>query len=190
MTITIDQDKCLKEGICVAECPGRLLQMATSKSCPTPTPDFEDHCLQCGHCVAVCPVSALRLEWLDPDDCAPMVRNLRVTPEQAEQLLIGRRSIRTFKQKRVPQSILEKLLEIAGAAPSAKNQQPWHWIVVQEPHEVRRLAGMVIDWMRGVIDVAPEMAAERGLTRVVAAWDNGEERICRGAPHILSLIHI
>ena len=44
---------------------------------------------------------------------------------------------------------------------------------------------MVIDWMRGVIDAEPEMAAERGLTRVVAAWDKGEERICRGAPHII-----
>ena len=184
-SITIDEKKCLKDGICVAECPGRLLQMETGESCPSPTPDFEEYCLQCGHCVAVCPASALSLEWLGPDDCTPMARNLRVTPEQAEQFLTGRRSIRTYKNKTVAKPILEKLLEIAGAAPSAKNQQPWHWIVVQEPHEVRRLASMVIDWMRGVIEVAPEMAAERGLTRVVAAWDNGEERICRGAPHII-----
>ena len=105
--------------------------------------------------------------------------------EQAEQFLTGRRSIRTFQQKKVARPILEKLLHVAGAAPSAKNQQPWHWVVVQDPLDVRRLAGMVIDWMRGVIEIAPEMADERGLTRVVAAWDNGEERICRGAPHII-----
>ena len=114
-----------------------------------------------------------------------MVQNLRVTPEQAEQFLTGRRSIRTFKAKTVAKPVLEKLLDIAGAAPSAKNQQPWHWVVVQDPQEVRRLAGMVIDWMRGLIKAEPAMAAERGLTRVVLAWDNGDERICRGAPHII-----
>ena len=183
--ITIDQEKCLKDGICVAECPGRLLQMAAGDSCPAPTPDFAAYCLFCGHCVAVCPTGALSLDGLKPEDCAPMASALRVTPEQAEQFLTGRRSIRTFKQKTVARPVLEKLLDIGGAAPSAKNQQPWHWIVVEDPQEVRRLAGMVIQWMRGVIEADPEMAAQRGLTRAVAAWDRGEERICRGAPHII-----
>jgi nitroreductase/NAD-dependent dihydropyrimidine dehydrogenase PreA subunit len=184
-TITIDEKKCTRDGLCVAECPGRLLQMATGKSCPAPTSEFDDHCLNCGHCVAVCPTAALRLGGLTPEDCTPMTQDLLVTPEQAEQFLTGRRSIRSFKQKAVPKPVLEKLLDIAGAAPSAKNQQPWHWVVVQDPQNVRPLASMVIDWMRGVIAAEPEMAAERGLTRVVAAWDNGEERICRGAPHII-----
>ena len=188
MTITIDPEKCLKDGICVAECPGRLLVMETSQSCPSPTPDFEAYCLQCGHCVAVCPASALSLKGLSPRDCTPMIKELWVSPEQAEQFLTGRRSIRTFKKKAVARPLLKKLLEIAGAAPSAKNQQPWHWTIVENPLEVQRLAGMVIDWMRGLIDIEPEMAAERGFTRVVAAWDNGEERICRGAPHVI-IVH-
>jgi nitroreductase/NAD-dependent dihydropyrimidine dehydrogenase PreA subunit len=183
--ITIDEEKCIRDGLCVAECPGRLLQMASSDSCPNPTSEFDNYCLNCGHCVAVCPTGALSLDGLKPEDCTPMVQNLRVTPEQAEQFLTGRRSIRTFKAKTVAKPVLEKLLDIAGAAPSAKNQQPWHWVVVQDPQEVRRLAGMVIDWMRGVIKAEPAMASERGLTRVVLAWDNGEERICRGAPHII-----
>ena len=185
MTITIDPDKCLKDGICVDECPGRLLEMTAREHCPSTTPDYDDYCLNCGHCVAVCPTSALSMESLNPDDCTPMQKNLRISPDQAEQFLTGRRSIRTFKEKTVAKPVLDKLLHVAGAAPSAKNQQPWHWIVVQDPQEVRRLAGMVIDWMRSVIDAEPEMAAERGLTRVVAAWDKGEERICRGAPHII-----
>lgn len=185
MTVFIDQDKCLKDGICVAECPGRLLQMETEASCPSPAPDFDAYCLQCGHCVAVCPTSALSLKGLAPDDCAPLVQDLCVTPGQAEQFLTGRRSIRTFKPKTVDTPVLEKLIQVAGSAPSAKNKQPWHWTVVQNPDEVRRLAGRVVDWMRDVIDRHPAAAAERGFTRVVAAWDNGEERICRGAPHII-----
>lgn len=181
----IDQDKCLKDGICVSECPSRLLQMDISGTCPTPTPDFKEYCLLCGHCVAVCPTQALSLEWLAPEDCPSMVQELCVTPQQAEQFLTGRRSIRTFKKKTVAKPVLEKLLEIACAAPSAKNQQPWHWIVVQNPEEVRRLAGMVIDWMRGVVQANPEAAEASGFPRVVTSWDEGQERICRGAPHII-----
>ena len=80
---------------------------------------------------------------------------------------------------------MEKLLEIACTAPSAKNSQPWHWTVVEEPAEVKRLAALVIAWMRSVIEKYPEQAEERGLLRVVASWDAGQERICRGAPHMI-----
>jgi len=183
--ITIDQAKCNRDGICVAECPARIIRMESKKSYPTPTLDFEDTCLKCGHCVTVCPTGALSLDWLNPDDCKPINQELFLTPEQAEQFLCGRRSIRAFKEKKVDRSILQKLLEIACSAPSAKNQQPWHWTVIEEPAEVRRLAGMVIDWMREVIQDNVEVAETMGLIRVVGAWDEGYERICRGAPHII-----
>ena len=114
MTIEIDQDKCLQDGICVAECPSRLLKMNTSEDYPSSTPDVETFCLQCGHCVAVCPTGALSLDELKPDACAPMAQDLRVTPEQAEQFLTGRRSIRTFKQKTVPSMLIDLCSRISA----------------------------------------------------------------------------
>jgi nitroreductase/NAD-dependent dihydropyrimidine dehydrogenase PreA subunit len=183
--ITVNQEKCNQCGTCVAECPTRIIGMGSKEGYPSPTPDFKDICLKCGHCVSVCPTGAISLDWMSPADCKPIKQESAVTPEQAEQFLRGRRSIRTFKDKVVPRTILEKLLEIACSAPSAKNQQPWHWIVVQEPAEVRRLAGMVIDWMRTVIRNSPVVAETMGFTRAVAGWDEGYERICREAPHVI-----
>ena len=183
--LTIDEGKCNRDGICEAECPTRIIRMETKESYPGPTPNFEDLCLKCGHCVAVCPTGALRLDWLGPEECLSVKREMAITPEQAEQFLRGRRSIRTFKLERVPRGVLEKLLEIACSAPSARNQQPWRWIVVEDPAEVRRLAGLVIDWMRGVIRETPEVAETRGFHRAVASWEEGDERICRGAPHVI-----
>ncbi len=183
--INVDQEKCNQDGICVDECPALIIRMDPKENYPRPTPDFEDVCLKCGHCVTVCPTGALSLDWLSPEDCRPINPRLAVTPEQAEQFLCGRRSIRAFKDKTVPQTTLETLLEVACSAPSAKNQQPWYWVVVQDPAEVRRLAGMVIDWMRTVIRIDPKEAEARGLVRVVGAWDQGCERICRGAPHVI-----
>jgi nitroreductase/NAD-dependent dihydropyrimidine dehydrogenase PreA subunit len=183
--MSIDREKCKQDGICVAECPTLIIRMDSKEDYPSPAPDFDEICLKCGHCVAVCPTGALSLDWLSPNDCPSIRSDLAVTQEQAEQFLRCRRSIRAFKEKTVPRPILEKLLEIACAAPSARNAQPWHWLVVEKPSEVRRFAGMVIDWMRTVIQNSPKAAETMGFTRAVASWDEGHERICRGAPHVI-----
>jgi nitroreductase len=43
-----------------------------------------------------------------------------------------RRSIRAYQDKPVPREKLEKILEAARLAPSARNTQPWHFIVVTD----------------------------------------------------------
>ncbi|MDY6971099.1 MAG: nitroreductase family protein [Thermodesulfobacteriota bacterium] len=182
---TIDQERCNRDGVCAAECPSRIIEMASPDGYPRPVPDAGQYCLGCGHCVAVCPNEALSLRWLAPGDCPPVHREKSFTASDAEHFLRYRRSIRSFKIQPVEREKLDKLLEIACYAPSAKNQQPWHWIVIVDTKEVRRLACLVVDWMRDVILTDPELADRFGLVRVVAAWDGGEERICRGAPHII-----
>jgi nitroreductase/NAD-dependent dihydropyrimidine dehydrogenase PreA subunit len=181
----VDPKKCNRDGLCVEECPARIIRLDTKGGLPVPEGDFKSFCIQCGHCVAVCPTGAFRLNWLGPDQCPPAVKELQLTRQQAEQFLRSRRSIRTFEEKTVERAKLEKLLEMACYAPSAKNNQPWHWTVVESSAEVRRLAGLVIDYMRGFIAEKPKVAALLSFTRVVAAWDMGLERICRGAPHVI-----
>jgi nitroreductase/NAD-dependent dihydropyrimidine dehydrogenase PreA subunit len=181
----VDQQLCNRDGLCVEECPARIIRLDSADEVPVPEENFSSFCIQCGHCVAVCPTGAFELDWLDPDRCPPVVKDLQLGREQAEQFLRSRRSIRTFTDKPVERSKLEKLLEMACYAPSAKNTQPWHWTVVENPAEVRRLAGMVVDYMRAFIADKPKLAALLSYSRVVAAWDAGFERVCRGAPHVI-----
>jgi nitroreductase/NAD-dependent dihydropyrimidine dehydrogenase PreA subunit len=185
LAFEVDREKCNRDGLCAAECPARVIRLETPDEVPVPEPDFSTYCIACGHCVAVCPTSAFKLSWLSPDQCPPIDKELQPTREQAEQFLRSRRSIRVFRDKPVERAKLEKLIETACYAPSAKNSQPWHWTVVQDPAEVRRLAEMIVGWMRGVISAKPELAAAASFTRVVAAWDLGFERVCRGAPHVI-----
>ena len=44
----------------------------------------------------------------------------------------GRRSVRSFLEKEVSDSVLEKILDAARWAPSAHNSQPWRFIVVKD----------------------------------------------------------
>jgi nitroreductase len=43
-----------------------------------------------------------------------------------------RRSIRTFSDQPVAEALIEQLLAAAMQAPSARNQQPWHFIVIDD----------------------------------------------------------
>jgi nitroreductase len=50
----------------------------------------------------------------------------------AIQAVMTRRSIRSYKQEDVPEDMVQKLLQAAMNAPSAGNEQPWHFIVIRE----------------------------------------------------------
>ena len=45
--------------------------------------------------------------------------------------IAGRRSIRRFRQDPVPRALIERVLAAAVQAPSAKNRQPWRFVVLQ-----------------------------------------------------------
>jgi nitroreductase len=46
--------------------------------------------------------------------------------------IFSRRSIRKFKSDKIPKDILENILKAAMYAPSAYNQQPWQFIVIDD----------------------------------------------------------
>ena len=51
-----------------------------------------------------------------------------------------RRSVRKYKGDPVPEDVLARVLEAARLAPSAKNIQPWKFIVVRDRATKRKLA--------------------------------------------------
>lgn len=51
----------------------------------------------------------------------------------------ARRSVRKYKSEPVPEDKLRKILNSARLAPSAKNQQPWKFVVVRDEEIKRKL---------------------------------------------------
>lgn len=47
--------------------------------------------------------------------------------------ILDRRSIRRFKEQKVDNLIIKKILTAAMYAPSAVNRQPWHFVVIDDP---------------------------------------------------------
>ncbi|MCK4337423.1 MAG: nitroreductase family protein, partial [Candidatus Aminicenantes bacterium] len=54
-------------------------------------------------------------------------------------LILSRRTIRQFKPKPVPRSILKKIIDAARLAPSAANRQPLEFLVVDDKEVVDRI---------------------------------------------------
>ena len=183
--VTIDPEKCQHDGICVAECPARLLELKPGDAVPVAIPEADELCIRCGHCVAVCPTGALTHKNLSPEACLPVRKELALGPEQVEHFLRSRRSIRTYKKAPVDKDTLSKVIDIARFAPSGHNSQPVCWLVIQERKEVLRMAGMVIDWMRYVQKEHPAMAQTFHMDRAITAWEAKMDPICRNAPHIV-----
>ncbi|OPY09359.1 MAG: Coenzyme F420:L-glutamate ligase [Syntrophus sp. PtaB.Bin001] len=181
----IDLEKCKRDGICAAVCPLNLITISEDKL-PVPIDKAEKQCVRCGHCVAVCPYGAFSLNVMAPEQCVPVNTSLLPSAEQARQFLTTRRSIRVYKKQPVARETLEDIIDIARYAPSAVNIQPVKWLVVKDAAEVNRMAGLVIDWMRTVIENDPELAKGLGMKRFVSDWEDGKDRICRGAPHIIA----
>ncbi|MHA1684846.1 MAG: nitroreductase family protein [Candidatus Heimdallarchaeaceae archaeon] len=50
----------------------------------------------------------------------------------AEDVIFTRRSIRKYKPQPVPKETLEYILRAAMAAPSARNLQPWHFVIIDD----------------------------------------------------------
>lgn len=62
----------------------------------------------------------------------PVDESVRRSKEFYE-LMRRRRSIREFSTDPVPLEIIENAIRVAGTAPSGANQQPWHYVIVQDP---------------------------------------------------------
>lgn len=52
--------------------------------------------------------------------------------ENFQEIIITRRSIRKYTKQAVNQDQIEQLLQAAMYAPSARNEQPWHFIAVTD----------------------------------------------------------
>jgi nitroreductase len=53
---------------------------------------------------------------------------------------MNRRSVRKYMSRAIPEDDLRTILEAGRQAPSAANRQPWHFVVVREDGQRRRLA--------------------------------------------------
>ena len=180
----VNQQTCNQDGICAAVCPVGIIAFAKG-AVPSPAAGAEEICIRCGHCVAVCPTGSLSHRDMAVGECPPVQPEFRLSAEHGEFFLRDRRSIRVYKEKPVEMDKLARLIEIARYAPSGHNSQVAQWLVLGDRVELKRLAGIVVDWMGWMLAHMPEVALSLHIDRTLERWGEGRDVILRDAPVVI-----
>lgn len=140
--ITVDQESCIKCGLCVEECPTRVLKLE-----PTgPVEINGNKCIACGHCVAVCPKEALDNEKSPLALQSNALELPKLDPEQAKNFMRSRRSIRSYKTNAVEREKLLQLVEVANLAPTGSNTQGISYLIIDDKKTIETIVEECVIW--------------------------------------------
>jgi nitroreductase/NAD-dependent dihydropyrimidine dehydrogenase PreA subunit len=182
-TIIVDKDLCNRCGICSAVCPSVIIEPGDESALPGVAEEKAAMCLQCGHCEAFCPSGALLLN-LRPAERQTLPEGAgTISPGAMAFYLKKRRSVRHFTSDPVPKEKILEILDIARYAASGGNGQPVQWLVVHDREKVKKIAGLCMEWMKTLQGSNHPMSGY--VPVLIAAWERGNDVICRGAPHLL-----
>lgn len=185
MVFQVSESLCTRCGVCVEECPARVIEMTEKSALPSPTADAEERCINCGHCVAVCPEGAFSLERMPVDQCLPIHEEWFPKPDHLEHFLKARRSIRGFSDEKLDKKVLTALVDFARHAPTGSNSQKVRWLIVHERETVEKVAEMTLDYLRYQSKEPNSSISATAIDRIADKAESGYDYICRGAPHII-----
>jgi nitroreductase/ferredoxin len=145
--ITFSYDRCNSCGLCVKICKDFSIKMENDK--PVLSENALFGCIACGHCMAVCPSSAIEISGRemsvnDRIDLSDMKN--KPDYEQLKNLMLGRRSIRDFKDQIVEDELIEKIIEAAVSAPMGLPPSDVKLIVFKGKEKVREFSFDVLDY--------------------------------------------
>lgn len=78
------------------------------------------------------------------------------------EVLKKRQSIRRYKESQIPKADLQKIIEAAGLAPSGKNIQNWHFVVIENRSIIQKIADIVTEKNRVVSEKMDLIDPEKG----------------------------
>lgn len=182
--LTINGTACRRCGICVQACPVSIIHQDENKF-PFIPEVKEKRCILCGQCESICPDDALKHSAFQKIVSIDQAKVAAVNQENITEYFKSRRSIRSFLLKKVDRLLIEKVMDVVSYAPTGVNRQMNRWIVVSDSQLIRKVGEGVILWMKNMIDINPDLAKRLNFIGLVAAYEKGNDVICRNAPHLI-----
>ncbi|QNM06529.1 nitroreductase family protein [Qiania dongpingensis] len=151
--VLIDTSSCIGCGMCAEVCVAHNIALNHKKA-----ETVLDDCLMCGQCSAVCPKKAVSISGYDTGQ-VDKKDDVRLKPEDILEVIRFRRSIRKFKQKKIPKEVIEQILEAGRLTHTAKNMQDVSFIVLdQEKDCIEKMAVRLFRKVKPFADLFSPMA--------------------------------
>ncbi len=145
--ITFIYDRCNSCGLCVKVCKDFSLKMENNVPVVSDKPVFG--CIACGHCMAICPEKAIEIsgrEMTADDQIDLSEMKNKSSYDQLRNLMIGRRSIRDFKDMEVGEDLIEKIIEAAVSAPMGLPPSDVNLVVFKGKEKIREFSFDVLEY--------------------------------------------
>lgn len=176
--LEINQKRCIQCGICAKACPVGIISMGSNGIEEV----FPQSCISCGHCVAVCPTAAIDNKKTPQVNQTPIEKFPVLDQQTAKEFLRSRRSIRCYKNTRVPREQLLELVAIARFAPTASNSQGISYLIVEDTQIIQKAIEATISWMEDPKIKQLHWSFEHHIRNY---REKGKDPIFRGAPHLI-----
>ena len=185
LDFTIDVETCIGCGQCATDCPAMIISMEET-GLPTIKQDLEQFCIRCMHCVAICSEGSVSILGYDPQKGIPLLSENMPKPEQLEMLIKGRRSMRNYQDENIDPSVIEKLLEVAGHAPSGHNDRGLLYTLLEDKGVVYDIREEAFAGLEKLIKEEKLPEGMEMFADIMEAWkSSGTDILFRGAPHLL-----
>jgi nitroreductase/NAD-dependent dihydropyrimidine dehydrogenase PreA subunit len=162
--VSIDHDRCNNCELCALRCP-LVFRMRDERMQARAD---ADNCNLCGHCISLCPTDAIVHTELDMGNFARVDESVDFDPDRFMHFIRRRRSVRHFKNRRVPREALLRLIEVCRYCPTGGNRQPVHLKVIEDPDRIESLSHHTVDFFLALIArTEAEIAALRDGGRPV-----------------------
>lgn len=162
VTIEVDRERCRACGACARVCSAEVLGVQEGKL--VVDTDHGIGCLACGLCACVCPQDAIRVTGRDltPADSVPLEGDA-ADYQHLQRLLLGRRSVRRFRDEPVSQDDLERILDSAATAPMGFPPSHVGVLVAHGREQVQRLRRDLLPSVRGMRQMMGALRPFHGL---------------------------
>ena len=133
----VDKEKCIACKQCINDCPVSDITLEENKA------NIKNKsCIKCGHCIAICPTKAVSTSDYNMDEVIEYNNeDFKVDADNLLNFIKFRRSVRSFKNKKVEKEKIEKIIEAGRFTQTATNSQDVGYIVVTEKlDELKELA--------------------------------------------------
>ncbi len=125
-SVTINENLCIGCGKCVKDCVSEKIKLIDGKA-----QFMYENCITCGHCYAICPSGAVTLTKYGNTPEEKVVSMTEFDSDLLLQAMKSRRTIRQFKDEKVSDEDIRKILEAARYCPTGTNAQDFSFTVIK-----------------------------------------------------------
>lgn len=150
--ISVDTSKCIGCELCIKNCVAHNIKKHNEKA-----EIILEDCVLCGQCAAICPKNAINISGYDEEPIDTL--DIHLDPKTVLDVIRFRRTIRQFKQDRIPNEVISQILEAGRLTHTAKNTQDVSYIILdKEKDQIEQLAVRLFKKVKPFADMLSPMA--------------------------------